>query len=277
MLSSSASASSSSSREDVIPGTPSSDRGIAGGGGPSVQLPVTPQNPFENLATVSSASSPADFLLAAEQTPLRSPAPAPAISANLSGGSSVSAPTTPVSMKGAPALPQSAPPMMHTNVVMVNNAMSPGPQRTDVNPASGLLPPVASSTSSASPAAFSNIPQPVFDDDENTEPSSANNSQQRHEGVDPAVVAGSFARFLETTRRRFSSHHQRGREQSASDDDILDASDGVLIAGYLQKLGRNGKWQARWFETDGECLSYYKSSKRTKLLATLDLAKVRSC
>ena len=51
---------------------------------------------------------------------------------------------------------------------------------------------------------------------------------------------------------------------------------GVLIYGYLQKLGRNGKWQTRWFETDGECLTYYKSSKRVKLLATLDLAKVGS-
>lgn len=50
----------------------------------------------------------------------------------------------------------------------------------------------------------------------------------------------------------------------------------ALIYGYLQKLGRNGKWQTRWFETDGECLTYYKSSKRTKLLATLDLAKVGS-
>lgn len=41
-------------------------------------------------------------------------------------------------------------------------------------------------------------------------------------------------------------------------------------------MGRNGKWQTRWFETDGECLTYYKSSKRVKLLATLDLAKVGS-
>jgi hypothetical protein len=47
-----------------------------------------------------------------------------------------------------------------------------------------------------------------------------------------------------------------------------------FIAGYLQKLGRNGKWQTRWFETNGEYLSYYKSSQRIKLLATLDLQKV---
>jgi hypothetical protein len=49
-----------------------------------------------------------------------------------------------------------------------------------------------------------------------------------------------------------------------------------LIYGYLHKLGRNGKWQRRFFETDGECLSYYKSDKRSKQLAVLDLKKVRS-
>lgn len=63
-------------------------------------------------------------------------------------------------------------------------------------------------------------------------------------------------------------------EDPAEDDEEepIDA----LIYGHLQKLGRNGKWQTRWFETDGECLSYYKTSKRTKLLATLDLEKVGS-
>jgi len=49
-----------------------------------------------------------------------------------------------------------------------------------------------------------------------------------------------------------------------------------LIYGYLQKLNRNGKWQTRWFETDGQSLTYFKSSKRVKLLASLDLAKVGS-
>ena len=79
-----------------------------------------------------------------------------------------------------------------------------------------------------------------------------------------------MSRFVENTKRRFT----------LTDDDDLENFDthnpGALIYGYLQKLGRNGKWQTRWFETDGECLSYYKSRKRTKLLATLDLDKVRS-
>ena len=64
-------------------------------------------------------------------------------------------------------------------------------------------------------------------------------------------------------------------ENPASDDEDNKDDEKALIYGHLQKLGRNGKWQTRWFETDGECLSYYKSSKRSKLLATLDLEKVR--
>jgi hypothetical protein len=69
------------------------------------------------------------------------------------------------------------------------------------------------------------------------------------------------------------ANNERKRSTSGGDDDLMDTA---LIDGYLEKLGRNGKWQNRWFETDGECLTYYKSSKRMKLLATLDLAKVGS-
>jgi len=50
----------------------------------------------------------------------------------------------------------------------------------------------------------------------------------------------------------------------------------ALIDGYLYKRGRQGKWQRRWFESDGECLRYFKSKKRNKLLATLDLLNVGS-
>lgn len=67
-----------------------------------------------------------------------------------------------------------------------------------------------------------------------------------------------------------------GNHEESASDEGEDYFKGAIIYGYLQKLGRNGKWQTRWFETDGECLTYYKSSKRSKLLATLDLAKVGS-
>jgi len=50
----------------------------------------------------------------------------------------------------------------------------------------------------------------------------------------------------------------------------------ALIDGYLYKRGRQGKWQRRWFESDGECLCYFKSKKRNKCLATLDLLNVGS-
>lgn len=60
------------------------------------------------------------------------------------------------------------------------------------------------------------------------------------------------------------------------DDDLYKGQVRPLIYGYLHKYGRNGKWQRRYFETDGESLSYFKSEKRVKLLATLDLFKVRT-
>jgi len=44
-----------------------------------------------------------------------------------------------------------------------------------------------------------------------------------------------------------------------------------IISGYLNKRAREGKWQRRWFESDGKNLLYFKSDKRVKLLATLDL------
>lgn len=47
-----------------------------------------------------------------------------------------------------------------------------------------------------------------------------------------------------------------------------------ILYGYLHKLGRNGKWQKRYFESDGTSLMYYKTIKRTSILATLDLLHV---
>ena len=57
-------------------------------------------------------------------------------------------------------------------------------------------------------------------------------------------------------------------------NEMLQYDGNLLICGYLHKFGRNGKWQKRFFETDGENLTYYKTSARAKVLATLDLVKV---
>lgn len=89
-----------------------------------------------------------------------------------------------------------------------------------------------------------------------------------------------FGRMIKKTKKRLSSNDFLRRRSSGDDlddpanEDEEEGAVDALIYGHLQKLGRNGKWQTRWFESDGECLSYYKTSKRSKLLATLDLEKV---
>jgi hypothetical protein len=137
-----------------------------------------------------------------------------------------------------------------------------------------------------------------LDDDENTAPSSTLESQTRdaasHTG-DTSLGSGdeASAQHKETTKFELmihktkmsirkissSSDFMRRRSSGEMEDPAEDDEEGgpvdAIIYGHLQKLGRNGKWQTRWFESDGECLSYYKSDKRTKLLATLDLEKVR--
>jgi len=126
-----------------------------------------------------------------------------------------------------------------------------------------------------------------YDDDESTEPSSAVNSA---DPADPGSSIdggeserGSISRFIDNARRRIGSTRKDPNSDDREIENVSDVDDdllgentlpGTLIGGYLKKLGRNGKWQSRWFETDGECLSYYKNEKRTKLLATLNLEKV---
>ena len=46
------------------------------------------------------------------------------------------------------------------------------------------------------------------------------------------------------------------------------------LSGYLFKKTREGRWQKRWFETNGVYLTYYKSRKMEKLLAALSLLQV---
>ena len=74
---------------------------------------------------------------------------------------------------------------------------------------------------------------------------------------------------LTTPNKKLTANHTIS-EPYLDDDELK-----PLIYGYLHKLGRNGHWQKRFFETNGERLTYYKGVKRTKALATLDLCKVR--
>jgi len=53
------------------------------------------------------------------------------------------------------------------------------------------------------------------------------------------------------------------------------SSSGVgQMSGYLYKKSSAGEWQKRYFETNGNYLTYYKSSKMTKLLAALAVPQV---
>jgi len=132
---------------------------------------------------------------------------------------------------------------------------------------------------------------PASDDDE-TEPSSSANTGENNATTfsieNNALEKGyirsdsntgatsTFGRLVRSAAKSINNQKtstNSDRKQSADEEGVIE---GVLIYGYLQKLNRNGKWQTRWFETDGECLTYFKSSKRVKLLASLDLAKVGS-
>jgi PH domain len=136
------------------------------------------------------------------------------------------------------------------------------PAHSNVNPAAQIIPTVVPAQP---PPPRTGGPQPSItasseagEDDEDTAPSST--------GRAPLMLpTDAISRLIENTKRFLQ------RKDSEDDEETRQ---GVLISGYLQKLGRNGKWQTRWFETDGECLSYYKNQKRSKLLATLELQKV---
>jgi hypothetical protein len=131
----------------------------------------------------------------------------------------------------------------------------------------------------------------IFDDDENTAPSSLGNAtdeQSQQQQLDrsssnyPTSISSSSltSRIIESTKRLIattplnSDHHPNPATTTTTSILTSQQNQQCLISGYLEKFGRNNKWQTRWFETNGIYLSYYKSSKRSKLLATLDLQKV---
>jgi hypothetical protein len=59
------------------------------------------------------------------------------------------------------------------------------------------------------------------------------------------------------------------------DTSVLQSGGGDLaISGYLLKKSKDGLWQRRYFETNGNYLTYYKNKKMTKLLAALCLDDV---
>lgn len=64
---------------------------------------------------------------------------------------------------------------------------------------------------------------------------------------------------VETSESRSST--DTGQRQSSLEN----------FSGYLNKKTKDGRWQKRWFESNGHFLAYYKSKKKERLLAALSL------
>lgn len=45
---------------------------------------------------------------------------------------------------------------------------------------------------------------------------------------------------------------------TAPDKDFVHINEEAVLSGYLYKKTRDGRWQRRWFETNGVYLTYYK-------------------
>ena len=63
-------------------------------------------------------------------------------------------------------------------------------------------------------------------------------------------------------------------EESVAPEGLETEGEDAVLRDYLYKMTRDGRWQRRWFETNGIFLTYYKSRKREKLLAALSLLQV---
>lgn len=64
-------------------------------------------------------------------------------------------------------------------------------------------------------------------------------------------------------------------EVGGDDAQVVQGGGGDLaISGYLLKKSKDGIWQRRYFETNGNYLTYYKNKKMQKLLAALCLDDV---
>jgi len=93
----------------------------------------------------------------------------------------------------------------------------------------------------------------------------------------------SIGKFLKTPLKSTQSLKRSISNHFSSDPTTINTNDKTpstmatikpILSGYLNKRGRNGKWQKRYFESDGTSLLYYKSKNKKSILATLDLLHV---
>ena len=144
-------------------------------------------------------------------------------------------PLPPLSSLQSPMKVSSATTMPPPSSIPSYNATSPIEMRSPAAPTTRPLP--ARLPNSAAEVDL------LFDDDENTAPSSLGNDNDTQQSEPTNRFT---ARFLESTKR-FMSSPQLPLTRKDSDELLLGRGT-TLIAGYLQKLGRNDKWQTRWFD-----------------------------
>ncbi|KAL3823497.1 hypothetical protein ACHAXA_010819 [Cyclostephanos tholiformis] len=109
---------------------------------------------------------------------------------------------------------------------------------------------------------------------DSTQPATLSDSEQGGGGVGGEGADGRQSQHRQTIKASHKKLPMSERQPIVSEPDLDVGEARPLVYGYLHKLGRNGRWQHRFFETDGERLTYYKDAKRTNVLATLDLCKV---
>ena len=102
------------------------------------------------------------------------------------------------------------------------------------------------------------------------------NSFQRTDSIE--TMGESFNAYIPPrpsfNSERLSEMSYGHTDDSLSEDTSPSVGDSLQISGFLLKKDKDGAWQRRFFETQGTYLTYYKSKKKSKLLAALNLAEV---
>ena len=94
-------------------------------------------------------------------------------------------------------------------------------------------------------------------------------SDEGGEGLIPPIAASAAA--AEESNQSQSSNSTTNYDQDKEPSTTRSFHGGENLSGYLYKKTKDGRWQKRWFESNGNFLAYYKSKKKEKLLAALSL------
>jgi len=247
----------------------------------STEIPFTPvRSCSENSGLVSSYSEAASSNTGAPgaNESIASDLVPPSPQRSFQGNLPPSVTSSPISVAQSNTKSKMSPPDMRNQTPLPPDSSSKMPMQPDLqtptfNDADVEVADLLGDYSNAPEAPqFSSVPEPrvlYTSEDEETDPTSSITADYPAHGRNDAT--STFGKVIQPLKEKIINTKNRSNSEEEGEKNI---PPGAIIFGYLQKQGRNGKWQTRWFESDGVCLTYYKSSKRVKLLATLDLGKV---